>query len=761
MPRVQIVYDTSGSTSLWSGGNNPFYDPYYKGYTFDADQSNEGGGRNIFDYLDRRSKSVVIDGDAVVPRAPKDPGPPRTIYRQAGSDRPKVDFNSKRDEQKLSGRLFEDPDFPADNRSIYPSRSYSRFEWKRPKEICSDPLFISDGVSRFDVKQGELGDCWLLAAVASLSMHKKLFDQVVVPDQDFGANYCGMFRFRFWQFGEWKDVEIDDRLPTKYGKLCFMRSEDRNEFWSALLEKAYAKLNGSYEALSGGNQAEAMVDFTGGLCETFDMRRAPPNLYNIMVQANNACSLMGCAIESEQLEGHLSNGLITGHAYSVTDVKKVRLNNGMEESLVRVRNPWGNECEWKGDWSDHSHKWSSVSQGEKDKLGMDQRDDGEFWMSYKDFSSHFNKIEICHLGPESMSSSVKGEAAKKRRWEMCLESGQWKRNVSAGGCRNNIDSFHMNEQFRIEIVDPDEDDDENMGTIIVGLMQKDIRKILKGADFLTIGYAIYSIKDPNIPPLDQKFFRFTRQVDKSPSFVNQREVCGRHKLPPGHYVIIPSTFSPNEEAEFILRIFSEKPNESGVLDTPNRMDNVVDGVYGRKHHNTVMENEEPLKKAFMEFAGSMAKIHAKQLQQILNRSFGREIKEFQGFSLEACRSMLALVDANMSGFMEFDEFKHLWNEIRLLKTIFKEYDADGNGYFDSFELRGALRVAGYNLCNKVFESVAMRYMDPEQGRVCFEDFILLSIRLKTAFETYKAMPKTNEGFGVVKQDHFLLQTLYL
>ncbi|PAA53204.1 hypothetical protein BOX15_Mlig013791g2 [Macrostomum lignano] len=205
--------------------------------------------------------------------------------------------------------------------------------------------------------------------------------------------------FRFWQFGEWKDVEIDDRLPTKYGKLCFMRSEDRNEFWSALLEKAYAKLNGSYEALSGGNQAEAMVDFTGGLCETFDMRRAPPNLYNIMVQANNACSLMGCAIESEQLEGHLSNGLITGHAYSVTDVKKVRLNNGMEESLVRVRNPWGNECEWKGDWSDHSHKWSSVSQGEKDKLGMDQRDDGEFWMSYKDFSSQFQQDRDLPFGP--------------------------------------------------------------------------------------------------------------------------------------------------------------------------------------------------------------------------------------------------------------------------------------------------------------------------------------------------------------------------
>lgn len=94
------------------------------------------------------------------------------------------------------GKLFNDPSFePSEN--ILPSEDKSKpVKWCRPGEICKNPQFVVEGFSRFDVRQGGLGDCWFLAALGTLTQNEQLFNKVVFSDNDLDVNYAGIFHFR-------------------------------------------------------------------------------------------------------------------------------------------------------------------------------------------------------------------------------------------------------------------------------------------------------------------------------------------------------------------------------------------------------------------------------------------------------------------------------------------------------------------------------------------------------------------------------------
>uniref|UniRef100_A0A672R3U1 Calpain-1 catalytic subunit n=1 Tax=Sinocyclocheilus grahami TaxID=75366 RepID=A0A672R3U1_SINGR len=631
------------------------------------------------------------------------------------------DFEALKQECLEGGYLFEDPCFPAEPPSLgfkelAPYSSKTRgVEWMRPMELCDDPQFIVGGASRTDICQGALGDCWLLAAIASLTLNERLLHRVVPHGQSFQDDYAGIFHFQFWQFGEWVDIVIDDRLPVRDGELMFVHSAEGNEFWSALVEKAYAKLNGSYEALSGGSTTEGFEDFTGGVSEMFELCKAPRDLYRIISKALERGSLLGCSIDitsAFDMESVTFKKLVKGHAYSVTALKQVEFR-GCTERLIRIRNPWG-QVEWTGAWSDNSPEWDEIDPSEKDDLHL-QMEDGEFWMSFSEFLRQFSRLEICNLTPDALSDD------DLSHWNTIKFHGAWRRGSTAGGCRNHPNTFWINPQYKVTLLEEDDDpeDEEVACSFLVALLQKDRRRYRRhGQDMHTIGFAIYEVRSKigcqNVH-LKKDFFLTHSSCARSETFINLREVSTRLRLPPGEYIIVPSTFEPSKEADFVLRA-----------------------------EITEDDIDDSFKSLFAQLAGEDMEISVRELRTILNRvvSKHKDLKT-DGFSMESCRTMVNLLDKDGSARLGLVEFQILWNKVRKLLGIFREFDIDKSGTMSSYEMRLAVESAGFKLNNRLNQILVARYAENEV--IDFDNFVCCLIKLEAMFRSFQQLDSDGTG----------------
>ena len=387
-------------------------------------------------------------------------------------------------------------------------------------------------------------------------------NKIIPPNQCLsGPNYNGLVRFQFWRFGSWVMVIVDDRLPTRKGKLIYGQSKDATEFWVALIEKAYAKIHGCYEALEGGITMDALVDLTGGLAERYELTDYDPALYKLMNRAHKSGAFIACSRKGDWRSSTKAdaNGLIPGHAYTVIDIAQIKHKMG-EEKLLRIRNPWGDETEWRGSWSDGDNNWAWVDAETKAKIQQESKDDGEFWMSFKDFYRQFGEVTICLMGPD-----FDGDGVSDRVGHMEMVRGEWVKGHNAGGSRNNLIKFATNHQYLLTVNEADDFnsdtsdwESEGKSAILVSLMQEH-RRSRRNVKLTShqIGFFIYKTDTPN-KALSLRHFRYHPDVGRTNCYVNFREVSGRFELEPGKYVIIPTTFVEDCSAHYMIRVYGEK-----------------------------------------------------------------------------------------------------------------------------------------------------------------------------------------------------------
>lgn len=169
-------------------------------------------------------------------------------------------------------------------------------EWRRPSEIFGKAVpyaLFQDSIEPNDINQGSLPNCYFLSALSSLAEHPDRVRKLFVTQE---VNKAGIYVLSLCINGEFQEVVVDDAIPFDpvEGKPAFSRCHGP-ELWVMLLEKAWAKVNGSYERTKYGLSSTAFVFLTGVPCvyydhqyvETFWQQLIESDLHNHIIVASS------------------------------------------------------------------------------------------------------------------------------------------------------------------------------------------------------------------------------------------------------------------------------------------------------------------------------------------------------------------------------------------------------------------------------------------------------------------------------------------
>jgi len=272
-------------------------------------------------------------------------------------------------------------------------KQINSYIFKRPKDIFRGQYCLyKDEICYDDVKQGSLGNCYLMSVIASLSQKPDLISSIFKSTT---VNPDGFYEIFFWENGKKKVMFVDDYLVLSNGEEGYpFAIPNGNELWVMLIEKAYAKYEGGYSNIIGGVMATELTWLTGAMSRCLNL-----NNQNSWIEIVNSIKA-GYIITSASLAGtgnHFNmsaGGISNGHAYSVLDAREFR-DYSKNIKLIKVRNPWG-RVEWKGDYNDNCRNWTPEL---KKFFGFNEqaKDDGVFYMTFEDFKNEFASIIICCL----------------------------------------------------------------------------------------------------------------------------------------------------------------------------------------------------------------------------------------------------------------------------------------------------------------------------------------------------------------------------
>ena len=233
-----------------------------------------------------------------------------------------------------------EPTFIISQFSSLPKNENVKYTWQRISEIDPDYNIVQQPINEpliNDIIPGEIGNCYFTSALKFLSeVPKRILDIVDITKY---ANHT--FRIICYINGVSTVIILDDYIPMINDKIAFTRINPKSHStWPLILEKAWAKVNSSYEDTISGNISDALHFLTPCPIKIFYHDIQYDNMYNKIAKAIDDGFIVCCDIHSTNDNILLRKlGVISNHAYKVLGHAELKDPKGKQFNLLKIYNP--------------------------------------------------------------------------------------------------------------------------------------------------------------------------------------------------------------------------------------------------------------------------------------------------------------------------------------------------------------------------------------------------------------------------------------
>lgn len=290
--------------------------------------------------------------------------------------------------------------------------------WRRASEIFDDKEKIYESFSAADIIKGGLNDAYLLAALSALAEFPGRVQKLFVTGE---KNPAGCYVVKLYICGQYVNIAVDDYFPvTKEGTPAFAGSRGK-ELWAMLIEKAWAKMHGSYTTIEKGDPRESLSAVTGAPVEQYSHKERPlSEIWDLLKKAEgeNFVVCTSAALESK--------GISNACPYTVVNVHEVAMKDEKLQ-LVQIGNVLA-DAEWDGDWNEKDPRWTPELRKELNHLSAEDR---TFFMTIQDFYEIFSQTFVARVKDSYVYSSLLASGQKayaafrvRRPLKCCLSAYQ-------------------------------------------------------------------------------------------------------------------------------------------------------------------------------------------------------------------------------------------------------------------------------------------------------------------------------------------------